>query len=392
MPKLSLESVSIDGFRGLRNLELKGLGPINLLVGENNSGKTSALEAISILCNPHHPHEWLAMVRRRDFGGLDETRIQSLRWCFRQFGQLADPEFMFDGKCHFECFGAFPLRRLTVEYKDIVGEPNPKEIERFKRSRGSGRPPLEIEEEWRGAELTHFVESDPFATGSSLFPAGTYSDVEPLVVQFWENDPMVGRPYRPNREGNLPTDTLTPYSYQLNRLQVRSHSFASLARSKQGQHNVLELISQFDPDIVGVEILSLRGKSPAIYLDHKRLGPAPLSVFGDALRRAVLLASTMHMLKGGGVLLIDEMETGIHVTALKKVFSWLARAAEHFGVQIIATTHSLEAVDAVCDSMKDRIDDLVTFNIDQTAEQTKVKRIAGDLLLRLRHERGLDVR
>ena len=52
----------------------------------------------------------------------------------------------------------------------------------------------------------------------------------------------------------------------------------------------------------------------------------------------------------------------------------------------------LEAVDAVCDSMRDRIDDLVTFNIDQTEEETMVKRISGDLLLRLRHERGLDVR
>jgi hypothetical protein len=389
MQNLSLKSVFIDGFRGLSGLELHELGPINIFVGNNNSGKTSVLEAISILCNAFNPHEWLSMVRRRDFGGLDETRIQSLRWCFRQEGQLADPDFIFTSQCQFECSGNYPLRRLYVEYRDIVGEPNEKEMKRMKRY---GKSEVSMEDEWRGSEIVHYIVSDPTAPGASSFPLGKNSTVEPVTVQFWENDPMIGRAYHPNRKANLPTETLTPYSYQLNRLQVRSHSFASLSESKDGKDSVLELISQFDPEIVDIKILSLRGRDPAIYLEHRRLGPAPLSVFGDALRRAVLLASTIHMLKGGGVLLMDEMETGIHVTALKKVFVWLANAAERFGVQIIVTTHSLEAVDAVCDSMERRIDDLVTYHINQESDSTDVRRIAGDMLLRLRRDRGLDVR
>ena len=392
MPHHSLDNVSIDGFRGLRNLALDGLGPLNLLVGENNSGKTSVLEALSILCNPYHPHEWLAMVRRRDFGGLDETRIQSLRWCFRQVGHLAIPDFMFDGQCEMRCVGKFPLRQLRIIYKDIVGEPSSKEVERMNRFRGGSMGSLEIEEEWRGAEIAHFVNFDPQESQSNVFHTGTHSVIEPIVIQIWEEDRMPGRPYRIRRRGNLATDTLTPYSYQLNRLQVRSHSFASLTDSIDGRHSVLELVTKFDPDITAIEILSLRGRNPAIYLRHKRLGPAPLSIFGDALRRAVLLASTLYMLKGGGVLLIDELETGIHVSALAKVFAWLATAARDLGVQVVATTHSLEAVDAVAESVTDRIDDLVTFHLDQTQEGTRVKRIPGELLLRLRRERGLDVR
>ena len=109
MPQHSLDRVTIDGFRGLRNLTLDGWGRLNILVGENNSGKTSVLEALSILCNPYDPYEWMSMVRRRDFGGLDETRIQSLRWCFRQSGELADPEFLFKARCEMTCRGKFPL-------------------------------------------------------------------------------------------------------------------------------------------------------------------------------------------------------------------------------------------------------------------------------------------
>src|SRR6185437_11537582 len=116
MPKYSLDSVTIDGFRGLKNLRLDDLGLINILVGKNDSGKTSVLEALSVLCNPLDPFEWVAMVRRRDFGRLDETRVQSLRWCFSQSGQLADPEFLFEGQCTMSCDGKFPARKLQVAY------------------------------------------------------------------------------------------------------------------------------------------------------------------------------------------------------------------------------------------------------------------------------------
>jgi AAA15 family ATPase/GTPase len=44
-----LKSLKIENFRGFESFELKQLGRINLLVGENNSGKTSALEAMLLL-------------------------------------------------------------------------------------------------------------------------------------------------------------------------------------------------------------------------------------------------------------------------------------------------------------------------------------------------------
>ena len=36
-----IDEFTIQAFRGLRDVKLEGLGQINLLVGENNSGKTS---------------------------------------------------------------------------------------------------------------------------------------------------------------------------------------------------------------------------------------------------------------------------------------------------------------------------------------------------------------
>ena len=43
-----LDSLTIGAFRGLRDVKLEGLGSVNVLVGDNNSGKTSVLEALAL--------------------------------------------------------------------------------------------------------------------------------------------------------------------------------------------------------------------------------------------------------------------------------------------------------------------------------------------------------
>ena len=382
MSAFSLNSVTIDGFRGLRNLRLDEMGLINVLVGPNNSGKTSVLEALSILCNPVDPWEWIWMVRRRDFGGLDETRIQSLRWCFTQGGEHADADSMFQGVCNMGCSGRFPLKKLTASYEEIEAVDTVGELEKFAKQRARGQE-REIDlEPKRGAQISHTWESDEtlLRTGMSVS--------QPVTIQVWEHYPVpAGRP--PRRRSRAPTETLTPYSYQINPIQARSYS---RHLGSPERHAVLGLVREFDDEITGVELASFRGVRPAIYLMHRRLGPAPLSIFGDALRRAVLLAGTIYSLKGGGILLIDEIETGLHVSLLQRVFKWLAKVAGELRVQVVATTHSLEAIDAIALAIPDRASDLVTFHLEQTEDGTRTKRIGGELLLRLRRERGLDVR
>ncbi len=46
---IRLQSLTIKNFRGIRDAQIEGLTDVNVLVGRNNSGKTSAIEAISRL-------------------------------------------------------------------------------------------------------------------------------------------------------------------------------------------------------------------------------------------------------------------------------------------------------------------------------------------------------
>ena len=65
-------SIRIDGYRGLGSFRMERLGRVNLLVGTNNSGKTSILECIELLRSAGNPHVLSAIAARRGEWGRDE--------------------------------------------------------------------------------------------------------------------------------------------------------------------------------------------------------------------------------------------------------------------------------------------------------------------------------
>ena len=45
----NINSIEINQFRGIRQLTISNFSKINLIVGDNNSGKTTFLEAVQLL-------------------------------------------------------------------------------------------------------------------------------------------------------------------------------------------------------------------------------------------------------------------------------------------------------------------------------------------------------
>ena len=73
-----IRSITIRRFRGFREIKVEGLASINLLVGRNNSGKTTLLEAIHLLSAQGDVSTlWNAMSRRGERFG--ESRDSSAR-------------------------------------------------------------------------------------------------------------------------------------------------------------------------------------------------------------------------------------------------------------------------------------------------------------------------
>lgn len=60
-----IESINLENYRGFKNYHLHSLKRINLVVGKNNSGKTSLLEAINLLTAQGNPNVLARIARQR---------------------------------------------------------------------------------------------------------------------------------------------------------------------------------------------------------------------------------------------------------------------------------------------------------------------------------------
>ena len=61
-----LKSLHIKSYRGIEDLALSNLSPVSLIVGANNSGKSSILEAVALLLRPLAPPQWIRVGLQRD--------------------------------------------------------------------------------------------------------------------------------------------------------------------------------------------------------------------------------------------------------------------------------------------------------------------------------------
>ena len=387
----NLENVTIHQFRGLRDLELKDLGRINLLVGINNSGKTSVLEALSVYCHPLDIKVWLSTARQReqDIRVSRTQSIDALRWLFtHDSASIVEPDKPI---ILISSTGLFSVEKLIARYEEMEGIWLSEErdiINPIDRNEEEIENEQEIENEYSpGVRKGIDLKIEVFTNDHHL----SLIDQSPNFTEnflLWEDEPL----YRLSgtREPSLNTSIVTPSSH---RSTIGQFRLLTEARFQNFKSDVVKLLQQMDKNISDIEILlspeSMNSRFN-IYIQHERLGLAPVSTFGDGIRRLLHIALKLASVKGG-ILLIDELESTIHTEALQNSFQWLVKWCTEMDVQLFATTHSLEAVDALLE-VTESDSDLVLYRLEPKEEKTKVVRHDGHRLRRLREELGQEVR
>ena len=370
--------LQITGYRGLEMAELSQLGAVNIFVGNNNSGKTSLLEAISILCNPLDPFRWLEVSQRRLYLGrtpmVFRPDLEAMKWLFPQkIGSFSSESYQ--GQMLIKSSGNTPVSEIEARLVEIYGVGSEKNSqEKINDDLLSSETDAIIP----GIELEIITQ---ISEQISLFPP----EKEPraAVFQFWENERFI---QRKRNQQLIKNATIFP-SYSSSE-PILDKLSQIILQEEDGKVKVLELIRSFDDNILDIEITSTPTARATLYIKHKDIGFAPLYIFGDGFKRTLMIALTA-LTTANGVLLIDEIETSIHVSALSRVFSWLIKTCNHLNTQLFVTTHSLEAIDAMLQP-EITTDNVVAFRLNSQGEAPQ--RFSGSLLHRLRSERGLDVR
>lgn len=385
-----IDDFTIHSFRGMQEAKLEKLGQINLLVGGNNSGKTSVLEALSLFCDPMNPRKWSSIAAARETGVSTLSLSDRLLWLFPQEGlypkeDLFPQENLFpqedNAELSLSASGTFPVKNVLARHErfsEVIKERIPRYAVGDDIRRGDDFSFEEREREVEGIKIQVDVSlrDDPNALPDEVLTK-TYKFPEYGLLPRENSREVRSLPVClihgcSHRSSGAPSELWTDVIHAGVKLQT------------------IELLKLFDPDIQDVDIISRRERA-SISIQHKKLGRAPLSTFGDGLRRVFTLASAIPGVKDG-ILLVDELEIAVHSRMQEKTFNWLVKACYQFNVQLFATTHSLEAIDAMIDACKDAAIDIVGYRLQKGDAQTTTKRFDKEYLMRLREELGVDLR
>lgn len=367
-----LSDLTIGAFRGLRNVRLENLGRINLLVGPNNCGKTSVLEAMAVVANPLDLRKWVEVARSRELPSLPLKissilpPVDAIRWLF-PYGPSSTQEESENSPILLEGKAVAGLRHLEASCTPIHGIPPEREI----RINGMVRV------------VRHTDEDNGWLVRVCLTGPDDTPDVEEYPIWYSQGVRIDSR----KNDKNVRVSYLTPYAH---RNQAQTLSRQSKAVRGGYKEKIDGLINSLDPNLAGVEITTSQdGSRPLLEVRRRQGDVVPISILGDGVRRALSLALAVPPARDG-LLLIDEIESALHVSALDRIYPWLVEACTKFNVQLVATTHSLEAVDALARLDYDGPRELAAYHL--SGEEEEAKRYSGGMLRRLVHEKGLDVR
>jgi len=318
-----IKKIKIDKFRGFKNYTIDNIGQINLLVGRNNCGKTSILEAIRLLKSKGSSHNIFYVLMRRGEQIQYETersRRTEADLCRLFYGYNFVPESTFS----IIGYDNHKIENLLVSINEI-----PYESELFDQL-----PDFE----------GHYQLNVTWTQGNKQtkkeFP------ISPNGGLSFDYIRRTGLKSKHNETGFtniefVPTASLSP--------QKIISLFDEIVLSPD-ENLVLEALRIIEPDITRLASIGGTDRRPIWSSEeHARGGilvkiekweqRIPIGSLGDGIWRMLCLILSLIGAKDG-ILLIDEIDTGLHHTAMSKMWKLICKTAQELNVQIFATTHS----------------------------------------------------
>jgi hypothetical protein len=114
------------------------------------------------------------------------------------------------------------------------------------------------------------------------------------------------------------------------------------------EDTVVEALRIIEPAIERIAFLAEgRRANRSVFLKLSNIEDRlPLGSLGDGLKRLLALCLNLVPAKGG-VLLVDEIDTGLHFSVMADMWRLVIDTAARLNVQVFATTHSLDCVRAL---------------------------------------------
>lgn len=307
-----LSSFVVNNFRCFRHLEIEPLQRINLIGGMNNTGKTTLLEAIFLqVCqNSVDLPLRLDFFRGMKHRAFDLEEICS--WLF--YGKETDLPIDITSKNFQEQVSKLVLKMIESQETHLL----PFSLNLPTKSNRAKN--LEINYQYHTGNSARWevfltIEDNEVRLGTT----GEKGSIEPLPLSLF-----LGTKDRLTQPDDIELFSKLDI---VNRIE-----------------EILEPLKYLEPRLKRLSVLVI-GENPTIHGDIGIGHLVPLPLMGEGIGR--LLSIVLAIANApDGVVLIDEIENGLHYSILGKVWEAIATAARKSNTQIFATTHDFECVQA----------------------------------------------
>lgn len=268
-----IDAIEINNFRCFHQTKITGFKSLNLIGGENNSGKTSLLEAI---------------------------------YCAQKISNYKDI--------------------LQVRYEHLDQENRQKNLFfNYDITNQAHIVVLSGEKEYKGFNYIYESYMQVNESGHPIYIGSSQKPLSYLCSLIFSK--------------NLQLPVNLNLSDEFDKADIKGESKV-----------FLEALQIIDSSIE--EINTYSSKPNMLYLRKKGEKVfAPLNDFGDALQKVMRYIITIMNLREENTaivkcLLIDEVENGLHFTSHQDFWKMLLKLSKAYNVQIFATSHSLEMINA----------------------------------------------
>ena len=330
-----ITGLTIQNFRGFRDMTLEGLARVNLLVGDNGSGKTALLEAV-FLAMSNSP---MAALQLRGARGLP-AEISS------------------------DTFGEF----FTEGSKEAtISTTGPEPFERALHVRYD--PSRTIVIPGRREETS--------SHGTTPQPSGLPQSnvlVPPLVFRWQDSDGktdeaavQIGPAGVEIGSAGLEFVGTQLHSAAQGGQGAAASIFSMLDRADNSAPFIEKMKQQFPQiEVIAVQVEGVRPLLYARVAGQKHQRPLELHSGGMTRLALMLLSIAVPTTR---IVLIDEIENGLHHARFRLLWQQVRDFAVRFDTQVFVTTHSLECLDAAADAMSEHPEDFALMRTVRTEDK-----------------------
>lgn len=312
--------INISNFRGLKALTLESLCPVTVFLGENSVGKSSVLESLFMVTGPNNPFLSLQVTSLRAHTGTD---LNGVRYMFYDSDLSNTPQIT----AHFS-------ESETREIKLI--------------------PSYTLEETVDANQIAHMGNNNQMLTGITSEFVIKIAETTITGKSTFERtqDGKLSPALDPNYQESVNSVCLSSFNLNYNVINI----YEELVKSGR-KDVVLTAIRMFDSRINSIE-----ATKDGLFIGYDHLSNmVPLNMAGDGVQKYLSIALyAFHPVTD--IILIDEIENGLHFSAHQKLWNCIFASAKELGKQFFISTHNKETL--TCLSSLVNLDDEYSKMLD----------------------------